>query len=310
MTVCIASAFMWQYGPNDYGRAIITASDRQITAQDVEYEPPQVKVCFLTPKVLILIAGDYTAHSEALVQIQRRLAAEAESDVGIIAELYAEQIRKIKARRGAQFYLSPVGLDLESFLLREVEFSEPFSSGLKHQLQSYRGDDTEAIICGHSDVAHIYVMDTDGKVLNYDDVGFAAIGIGAWHAKSQLMRARYSSQWIYPFSLALTYTAKKIAEIAPGVGEETDMFLITRAGWEPVLPPLMGAVNDAYQEYEKKRTALAGDIVLRLGKRMDELRDEANAKAAAEAAPQGNAEQSSERKDSAAPEAAGEKPGP
>jgi hypothetical protein len=35
MTVCIAALFPWFYGENDIGRAVVTASDRMMTAADI-----------------------------------------------------------------------------------------------------------------------------------------------------------------------------------------------------------------------------------------------------------------------------------
>src|SRR5581483_1006923 len=112
MTVCIAAMFNWNYAPvaavPEWGKVIITASDRQITAGDVEYEPPQFKVGFLGRNVLLLIAGDYAIHSEALLHAQRRLISVPEADPGVIAELYASFVRGIKHRHAANIYLSPV----------------------------------------------------------------------------------------------------------------------------------------------------------------------------------------------------------
>jgi len=257
VTVCIAALFSWSYGPNDYGKAVVTASDRQITAGDVEFEPPHFKVCFLTRKVLILIAGDYPTHSEALIHTQRHLAAMPESDPGMIAELYASFIREIKMRYAANTYLSPLGLDHRDFLARQREFAPEFVNKITNQLQSYESDQTEALVAGADDRhSFIYLVDSQSKVTCHNDVGFAAIGIGAWHAKSALMQAKYSHTLPYLPALALTFAAKKRAEIAPGVGPVTDMFLVTRNGHEPVLPELMAKTQELLSEFERKRDAL------------------------------------------------------
>jgi hypothetical protein len=58
----------------------------------------------------------------------------------------------------------------------------------------------------------------------HDAVAFVAIGSGARHAESQFMVAGHAWSIPAPESLFVTYSAKKNAEIAPGVGRETDMF--------------------------------------------------------------------------------------
>ncbi len=73
--------------------------------------------------------------------------------------------------------------------------------------------------------AHIYSAQ-NGDVTCQDGVGFAAIGAGYWHADSQFMFAGHTRTRPMPETLLLSYSAKKRAEVAPGVGEGTDMFFI------------------------------------------------------------------------------------
>ena len=58
MTVCMAALLRWEYPNKETGQAVVTASDRMITAGDIEYEPQQHKVCFLRQNVVALVAGD------------------------------------------------------------------------------------------------------------------------------------------------------------------------------------------------------------------------------------------------------------
>lgn len=66
MTVCIAVICRWQYAPDDDGWAIITASDRMLTAGDIEFEPYQTKFGQITPRVGALIAGELPAATAPL----------------------------------------------------------------------------------------------------------------------------------------------------------------------------------------------------------------------------------------------------
>jgi hypothetical protein len=72
---------------------------------------------------------------------------------------------------------------------------------------------------------HIYKID-NGNAYCCDSVGFAAIGIGAWHANSQLMLNGYSPLFPVAESILSVYMAKRRSEVAPGVGVETDMFAL------------------------------------------------------------------------------------
>jgi hypothetical protein len=260
VTVCVACLCGWAYTPNDLGRAAVTASDREITAGDVEYEPPQFKVSFVGKRAMVLIAGDYPTHSEALQQTQRTIASTSEDDPATIAEIYASSIRGIKFRHACNLYLSPVGLTSEIFTSKS-DISNDFLVSLANQVQSYVGQPTEAIVVAADDVTtHLYLVDSDSKVSCQDDVGFVAIGIGAWHAKSLLMQAKYFNRTNFARALSLAHSAKKRAEIAPGVGSSTDMFIVNRTGWAPVAEELQASVERSYQEYENRHTELLSEL--------------------------------------------------
>lgn len=114
---------------------------------------------------------------------------------------------------------------------------------VQHRRQRALGKiNCKAIVVGADDRnAHIYLVDNYIKVNCYDDVGFVAIGIGAWHARSQLMQARYSNMWKFNHAVGIAYAAKKQSEIAPGVGAETDLFVVNRDGTNPLMPELKQA---------------------------------------------------------------------
>ena len=70
MTVCIAALFRFNYAllgsPPELGVAAIALSDRMVTAGDVEYEPQQLKIAHITPRTIVMIAGEYSIHSQAI----------------------------------------------------------------------------------------------------------------------------------------------------------------------------------------------------------------------------------------------------
>jgi hypothetical protein len=54
-------------------RGAIIISDRMITAGDQQYEPPQQKLAKLTPRVLVMVAGEVTLHSQAIIDARAQL---------------------------------------------------------------------------------------------------------------------------------------------------------------------------------------------------------------------------------------------
>lgn len=259
VTVGIAALFAWNYGGGTWGRAVLVASDRMITAPaaNIEYEPKQAKIGAINLHTIVMISGDYTPHSEALAKTRASIAQKSGASVEEIAHIYAEHIRAIRRRHAEHTYLAPFGLDTESFLKRQRELAPAIADELSNRLLNYQID-CEAIIAGCDGIAaHIYHVDSNGLVTCQDDVSFVSIGAGASHANSQFMQAQYASHgWVYTSVLPLIYLAKKSAETAPGVGHETDLYLVTRDGVQPVAAELRDKVHAIYQTYEQEARAL------------------------------------------------------
>ena len=97
-----------------------------------------------------------------------------------------------------------------------------------------------------------------------NDVGFAAIGIGAWHARSKLMQSGYTGTFGYAAALALMYSAKRTAELAPGVGKTTDIALIFRNKIERLSPETFQNLTSLYEEYEPKAENLGLEYIGKL----------------------------------------------
>jgi hypothetical protein len=269
MTVCVAGIFRWNYATNekpDYGLAAITVSDRMITLGDVEYEPHQLKVGRITPKIMLMIAGDYTVHSQALRITHDHVGKNPNATPNNVATVYGTAIQAIRRKQAEDIILAPLGLNTDTFLAQQKELSDIFADGIKVQLQNFEGPDVAALIVGmEGEIAHIYDVDRNGTVRCFDDAGFAAIGIGAWHARSRLMQVGYTNFTTYAPALASLYAAKRTAEVAPGVGaKHTDIMLITRYGIEQLVQPTIDKLNELYAEYQTGHGALAEAIIDKL----------------------------------------------
>lgn len=247
MTVCIAGLVSWRYGENDLGRAIVTASDRMLTLGEFEYEPPQLKVGRLGRRILLLVAGNFTVHSEALGKTLKHLSGLQLEDVAEVAEVYASYVRKYRLREAAQTYLAPLGLDEASFSTAQQSMSPNVVADLVSQMQNHRID-AEAIVAGcDSSLANLFHVDGRGFVTCHNDPGFVSIGIGSGHANSHIMTSQYANWWAYGRAAILLYTAKKRAEVAPGVGAHTDMHIITRDGVSPVDSSIQEKIDAIYK---------------------------------------------------------------
>jgi hypothetical protein len=252
VTVCIATLFRWNYtegkGEPNYGFGAITASDRMITAADVQYEPQQKKVAFFG-RSIVLVAGDLGIHSQAIRETEHEIRGRQLSphDVALI---YGRKVQGINRRQAANEILAPLGLNSDTFQAQQKDLSESFVNTITAQLQNRRPIDIEALVVGSDEEnAQIYHVDPYGNDTCLDGVGFGAIGIGAWHAKSRLMQVGHTSSRILAPTLASIFAAKKNAEIAPGVGLNTDMHIVLKDRIFPIWENVMPEMDRLYTKY-------------------------------------------------------------
>jgi hypothetical protein len=234
MTVCVATLFNWNYGGSDsllLGRAALVMSDRKLTAGNVEYEPTQRKVALVTPMALITVAGEISLHSEAIARTIQQVANKPSLPRSSIGAMYAQAIQAIKRQRAEDRYLAPMGLNTDTFLAQQTEYSDTFVERITSQMQGYIGDDVEALVVASDGTnGHIIHVDSRGTTSNMDDIGFSAIGIGSWHARSKLMQSAYVNSCNFATAITQTFAAKCAAELAPGVGKLTDAHIVFKSG--------------------------------------------------------------------------------
>jgi 20S proteasome alpha/beta subunit len=228
-----------------------------ITAGDVQYEPAQTKVAYVSQEIFILIAGDYAIHSQAIRDTVQHFKITKGATPQLVAEQYARAIQRIKTKHAEEIFLAPLGLNTDTFLAQQKDMSDIFVSRISDQLQSYRGEDAEALVVGIAGgEARLYGVDSDGRARCYDDVGFAAIGIGAWHAKSALMQAGYRNTSNFAPALAATFAAKKVAETAPGVGSHTDINIVLKDQIVRLPDSVDEKLQEIYRSYQEGWRAL------------------------------------------------------
>jgi hypothetical protein len=278
VTVCIAALFRWNYAalgePANHGVAALTASDRMITAADVQYEPQQQKIAFFG-KSLILIAGDIGIHSQAIRETQKQVRGR-DPTPHEIALIFGREIQAINRRHAENEILAPLGLNTDTFMAQQKDFSEGFVNSITGQLQNRRPVEVEALVVGtDGNEAHIYSVDSYGNDVSLDDVGFGAIGIGAWHAKSRLMQIGHVNTRILAPTLASIFAAKKNAEIAPGVGAATDIQVVLKSGITALWPGAFPELEKLYKKYSDEVSKFGEAMVSELQEFINRPREQA-----------------------------------
>lgn len=222
VTVCIAAICE--------GNIVVGASDRMITAGDIQFEPAAQKAFGMTSSIAVMFAGDAALQVEVGQAVQAQVNAHIEAfptvwlTVHDVAQMFVAHRNSVKQRRAEAAVLQPLGLTSETFLQGAHGFGPDLAKTIATDLVQFPLPAVAWIVCGIDHAgAHIYTIH-DGALTCQDQVGFAAIGWGARHAESQFMLAAHARHHSLAETLLLTYSAKKRAEVAPGVGYGTDMF--------------------------------------------------------------------------------------
>lgn len=253
MTVCIAALC-------NNGTVLIGASDRMLTGGDViEYEPDQTKIIQLTTSIVVMCAGSAPFQTEIMqrvaMDVNARIAASPDDwwNVRDVAFLYNKHYNEEKNRRAESSILAPLGLNSKSFFKTQLTMNSALVTKLTEEIVNFEMPDAEAIFAGIDPTgAHIYTA-SGPNISCHDSEGFAAIGGGSWHANSQFMFAAHSRFKGGPETLFLTYYAKRRAQIAPGVGEVTDMWAAGPGlgSYEPIPQAIIADIEAIYSEYQK-----------------------------------------------------------
>jgi 20S proteasome alpha/beta subunit len=254
VTVCIAAI----------GQAnVFAASDRMVTSGDIEFEPEQPKIWQLTTAIAIMTAGDISIQTEIFssvsAEVRRRIGLEPDNwwSLADVADLYAQAYFKVRLRFAEQAILIPLGMNHETYLARNQQLATDLNSRVAEDLVNFRLPPVEAIITGlDANGPHIFVV-KNGEIACYDKIGFAAIGIGSGHAESQFMFQRHTRDKEGQETMFLTYSAKKRAEAAPGVGQDTDMVIIgpTLGHYFVMQPEVINRLEEIYKTARKNHDA-------------------------------------------------------
>lgn len=224
VTVCIAAIHN--------GNAVLGASDRMVTASDIEFQPPQSKIWQITSSIVVMTAGDSNiqtqVYSKTLEIVFERIKSNPQKWVAVVdvADIYSNCFLNLKTKLSEKEILSPHGLTHETFIARQKEMTPDFIERITYKIERFSIGIIETIITGVDETGpHIFVI-RNGKVSCADKIGFDSIGIGSNHALSHFMLSAYTGNASVSKALLTIHHAKKNSEVSPGVGEQTDMFNI------------------------------------------------------------------------------------
>lgn len=259
MTVCISAIC-------DNNKSIVCASDKMITAAPpyVEFEHDLIKMERLSNRCLALTAGSALRHIELCRAVRRKISEEENPAIASIVQTVQEQYDKLRKKKLEEEYLTPRGLSLEEFIRSMSNFPREFAFKMDDDIIKYRYGLTILLSGVDESGAHIYRIEDPGIAECFDSIDFNAIGIGQDHAVLSLIGNKYTSRMDLNEATYMTYEAKRKAEIAPGVGKETDISIIKEEEIIQFSKEKIKELEKIYEKRMKPRKKETADLISKL----------------------------------------------
>jgi 20S proteasome alpha/beta subunit len=242
----------------DKGRAVVGVSDRMISGLFMAYEPPMMKVRQLTHKAVVLTAGN----PATIPEVVDRVAAYVDTnEVKVVAKMVRalgdsfQQARKrhIEANVLAK-HAGVTGFDM--WHERQQKMDPRLVAWVNGQVSDF-GLGLTLLVLGidPSGWAHIHRINDAVVDDCYDMQGYCCEGVGTMHATTTFVRHGYHPDMSITDALYIAFEAKKMAELAPGVGKATDVLLIDKHGTKRLTSD---CVKELERRYDKRMKRAKG----------------------------------------------------
>lgn len=250
MTVCIGGICADE--EDRPGRLVVVASDRMVTMgglTEFEHEVPKIKA--ITDRIVAMISGDALKGSQLATAVRAVMPAGSTS-VQQVSQILADQYSALRRAQLESLVFSPRGLTIESFYAQggQTRMIPQIAGGIDQQVMQFDLG-IDLLIAGvDDDGGHLFSVHNPGGVVNdFAPIGFAAIGSGTLHATQSLIGFRHTSVRDLHQTVFRVYASKRRAEVAPGVGTDTDLAIISATGVNYLPTAVVTQLGEIFEEY-------------------------------------------------------------
>lgn len=247
MTICMAAIGADSAGTE--AKAVVVASDRMVTmANLIEFEHTVPKAHAIGGRAVSLVAGDSLIGSHLVREVAAGVAA-GPITVAQLAPDLSENYAETRNRHAEADILAPRGLGWASFYGQHQNLVAQLTMMLDSQLNNYNLG-VELLVAGVDDGGgHIFAITNPGtRPQDHDVIGYAAAGSGALHALQSMIGFRHAVSASLAETIFRVYASKRRAEVAPGVGHETDMFVVLFSGTTAIPAPALDELSTIFDE--------------------------------------------------------------
>lgn len=253
MTICIAAKS---------GNDVVVASDRMVTLNipSTEFEQYSSKTLELTKNCLASTAGSALAYTPIYVDTKNQIKIKNIQEISQIAEINRQLYMQMRNAKMEQDILSRYGLTLQNFYQMNNMLSPNIIAQISQAMGLYDYGLSVLIAGVDNSGAHIYRIDNPAHMEVYDAIGHCSIGSGELHAISTFVANDYKMDLDLNHVVALTYQAKKLSEKAQGVGEKSDIYVISKDGYKQLSKDDINKLDVIFEKQSKKDENIIKEI--------------------------------------------------
>ena len=256
MTVCIAATC-------GDGRALVVASDRMLSAPflTLEFDHADAKIDRIGNSCVALTAGDALSVHDVLAGGFGIATQLIDPQVEFIAEQIKNRFVVVRKRRIDDIILGPRGFDFDSFYAVGIKsLPGDLAMLIDSQIQQHQLGSSLILAGVDATGAHIYAIGDPGATQCFDRLGYHSIGSGHRHALLTLVSRQQHKSTDVHTTIFNVFTAKRSAELAPGVGAATEMRVITKEGVVSLTADKIARLETIFREDVKPRESTSDAI--------------------------------------------------
>ncbi len=224
MTVCVATLC-------EDNKALVFGTDREIGLSYVKGELGTQKVRKVHKNWAMMIAGNDIAPAYDVSRYAQLEFQNEEPPIRLddAIKCMTNAFKKKRIEDAEALYLAPRGWTLDEFK-KDGHARMPLPLYMQIDSQLERNElQITLLVAGFDDFGrgHIFTVHDPGIAERHDAFGFHSIGSGGVNATNMLFYRKASPNMKISKALYCVFEAKTSGERAPGVGEETDMWVMT-----------------------------------------------------------------------------------
>ena len=249
MTICIAALC-------DQGKSVVVASDRMLSAPflTVEFDHPDAKIESIGSNCVALSAGDALYVTDVLSNSSGMSQQLQNPSVELMTNELKEKFIQVRHRLLDERLFRPRGLSFNDFYRGGLIQATPpdLAMLLDNQVSSFQLGISLIVAGVDSFGGHIFSIEDPGSSQCFDRLGYHAIGSGHRHAILSLVISQQNFQSDLNWSVYNVYFAKRQSEMAPGVGQATDMRIVEASGERKITDEELRSLGDIYTRHNAR----------------------------------------------------------